>query len=160
MNIFVTDPSPIKSAQYLDDKRAVKMILESAQMLSTAIYSVSGIREGIKPTHINHPCNLWVRASRANYQWLYEHFCALMDEKLKRFPERPPHKYECYREIYKQYINIFPDEGLTPFVNCAASKAKNLSFTHIKNTFTAYKLYLCAQWEMQPTAPKFYRVSY
>lgn len=33
MNIFVTDNSPKISAQALDDKRVVKMILETAQLL-------------------------------------------------------------------------------------------------------------------------------
>ena len=34
MNIFVTDPSPYKSAQVLPDKHVVKMPLETCQMLS------------------------------------------------------------------------------------------------------------------------------
>ena len=34
MNIFVTDPDPIKSAQVLPDKHIVKMPLETCQMLS------------------------------------------------------------------------------------------------------------------------------
>ncbi len=34
MNIFVTDPSPILSAQCLPDKHVVKMPLETCQMLS------------------------------------------------------------------------------------------------------------------------------
>jgi hypothetical protein len=36
MNIFVLDKNPIKAAQQHCDKHVVKMILESAQMLSTA----------------------------------------------------------------------------------------------------------------------------
>lgn len=42
MNIFAVDPDPFKCAAYLDDKRVVKMILESAQMLCTAIRMMSG----------------------------------------------------------------------------------------------------------------------
>ena len=34
MNIFVTDPDPVKSAQSLPDKHIVKMPLESCQMLA------------------------------------------------------------------------------------------------------------------------------
>ena len=36
MNIFVLDKDPVKAAQYQCDKHVVKMIVESAQMLSTA----------------------------------------------------------------------------------------------------------------------------
>ena len=34
MNIFVTDPDPVVSAQVLPDKHVVKMPLETCQMLS------------------------------------------------------------------------------------------------------------------------------
>ena len=34
MNIFVTDPDPVASAQCLPDKHVVKMPLETCQMLS------------------------------------------------------------------------------------------------------------------------------
>lgn len=37
MNIFFTDDCPYKAASNLDDKRVIKMILESAQMLCTAL---------------------------------------------------------------------------------------------------------------------------
>ena len=37
MNIFVTDPSPYKSAVVLPDKHIVKMPLETCQMCSYAI---------------------------------------------------------------------------------------------------------------------------
>lgn len=37
MNIFVVDEDPAICAEYLDDKRVVKMVLETAQMLSTAL---------------------------------------------------------------------------------------------------------------------------
>ena len=37
MNIFFLDKTPEKSAQYLCDKHIPKMLLESCQMLSTAL---------------------------------------------------------------------------------------------------------------------------
>ena len=42
MNIFALDKCPMQSAQWLDDIRKNKMILESAQMLSTAVRLLSG----------------------------------------------------------------------------------------------------------------------
>ena len=36
MNIFFLDPDPATAASYHNDKHVVKMVLETAQMLSTA----------------------------------------------------------------------------------------------------------------------------
>ena len=64
MNIFVTDEDPVKSAQTLCDKHVVKMVLESAQMLSTAWRQwdpeASEERGLYKAAHPNHPCTKWV----------------------------------------------------------------------------------------------------
>jgi len=85
MNIFVTDPCPKKSAEYLDTKRVNKMILESAQLLSTALREHGYIGNDIyKSTHKNHPSNVWTRKSRENYKWLLKHFEALALEYYKR----------------------------------------------------------------------------
>jgi hypothetical protein len=57
MNIFVTSICPIESVQALDNKRLIKMILESAQILSTAIWlnSKQSHSELYRATHIKHP---------------------------------------------------------------------------------------------------------
>jgi hypothetical protein len=79
MNIFVSDLDPIVAAQNLDDKRVVKMALESAQILSTI-----GLGR-YKPTHVNHPCTKWAGASPSNTLWLFRHFHALCTEYYYRF---------------------------------------------------------------------------
>jgi hypothetical protein len=107
MNIFALDPCPTKSAQMLANRHVVKMILESAQMLCTAHRVLDGKRQFdltsnrkktqyilhdaekdslfYKATHINHPCNIWVRSHQKNYQWLYTHFASLCAEYTKRY---------------------------------------------------------------------------
>ena len=89
MNIFVTDLCPVKSAQEQCDKHCVKMVLESAQMLSTAWREYSSEyadeHELYKTAHLNHPCSIWVRLARENYQWLYDHFIALCNEYTHRY---------------------------------------------------------------------------
>ena len=89
MNIFDTDPVPVISAQTLCDKHVVKMILESAQMLSTAWreYSTeySDENELYQAAYINHPCTIWTRLARENYRWLYKHFIALCEEYTHRY---------------------------------------------------------------------------
>jgi len=116
MNIFVLDSSPVLAAQYQCDKHVVKMIVESAQMLSTAHRLLDGkmslvdklsaktgkIRKSkvwqladkqldstlYRVCHQNHPCTLWTIESMANYIWHYEHFCALCDEYTYRYSKK------------------------------------------------------------------------
>jgi len=88
MNIFYLDPNPKVAAELMTDKHVVKMILESAQMLSTAHRTLNP--EGSHPmlyriAYQNHPSTVWVRTSRAHYLWLYRHFIALCDEYSKRY---------------------------------------------------------------------------
>lgn len=109
MNIFVLDESPILSAQQQCDKHVVKMVLESAQMLSTAHRLLDGVQEIrssvsgkrkvkywrmdnsnlesilYKAAHVAHPCTIWTMESVANYNWHYNHFVALCDEYKYRY---------------------------------------------------------------------------
>jgi hypothetical protein len=88
MNIFYLDRNPNISAKAMTDKHVVKMILESAQLLSTAhhMLDTNETPKGIyKKTHVNHPSAIWVRESSENYKWLYNHFIALCDEYTERY---------------------------------------------------------------------------
>lgn len=115
MNIFVLDSSPVLAAQYQCDKHVVKMIVESAQMLSTAHrlldgtqseesrINKSGKTRNVKVwrlddseldaklygvTHRGHPSTLWTMESLSNYIWHYQHFCALCDEYTFRYGKK------------------------------------------------------------------------
>ena len=90
MNIFYLDTNPKKSARMQCDKHCVKMILESAQMLSTAHRVLDGDeyadKMGLyKLAHKNHPSTVWVRSSSDNYRWLWKHYDALMQEYTLRY---------------------------------------------------------------------------
>lgn len=92
MNIFVLDKDPILAAQLQCDKHVVKMILESAQLLSGVHRKLLGDRITptadaalYKQTHINHPCSIWARACAENYNWLVDHFFALLEEYTYRY---------------------------------------------------------------------------
>jgi hypothetical protein len=107
MNIFYLDKNPTTCAQMHVDKHCVKMILEYAQLLSTAHrvldgdvvigksktgrkqtrYVLPDDRESVlySATHINHPSAVWVRQSEQNYRWLFHLFCELMDEYTYRY---------------------------------------------------------------------------
>ncbi len=147
MNIFVTNPDPIKSAEYLDDKRVIKMILESAQLMCTAARSF-GIEAVYRSTHLNHPCSIWVRTSRENYAWLLEHFKALCNEYTKRYGK--VHKCMEYLPLFEQYQQVIPSDKLTPFVNCT-------NFKHIDDVCAAYKLCLDEKWKNDKKTPTFFK---
>ena len=72
MNIFYLDNDPKRCAQQTCDKHVVKMIVESAQLLSTAHHVLDGDVDGLyKPTHKNHPSAIWCRTTDSNYVWLW-----------------------------------------------------------------------------------------
>ena len=107
MNIFYLDHDTKKCAEMHVDKHCVKMILEYAQLLCTAHRVIDGseytgrtatgrkrVRYALRgelehtlymATHINHPSAVWVRASEANYQWLYKMFISLLEEYSYRY---------------------------------------------------------------------------
>lgn len=90
MNIFVLDMDPELCAQYHCDKHVVKMVLESAQLLSTAHRILDGDENAnsmalYKSTHINHPCSIWLRQSVHNYNWTYSLYFFLHCEYLFRY---------------------------------------------------------------------------
>lgn len=107
MNIFYLDHDTKKCAQMHVDKHCVKMILEYAQLLSTAHRILDGQEQQGKTktgrsvkrwvlsddrndilysaTHVNHPSAVWVRKSLENYQWLYNMFKDLIQEYHYRY---------------------------------------------------------------------------
>ena len=74
MNIFVLDQSPAVAASYHCDQHLHKMILESAQMLSTAMHTwYPHLSPHLyKPAHPNHPCTVWIAQSKTNAVWVSE----------------------------------------------------------------------------------------
>ena len=107
MNIFYVDSDPVIAAQSLVDKHCVKMIVETAQLLSTAHRVIDGTpivvrnENGRKQTrwvlndsretklylatHINHPSAVWARTTSENYIWLFNHFVGLTEEYKYRY---------------------------------------------------------------------------
>jgi hypothetical protein len=88
MNIFALSPDPKQAAQMHCDKHVVKMILESAQLLYSAHWMVNPDdlpSDAYKKTHVNHPCAIWVRESRENYQWLCHLAYWLCEEYTYRY---------------------------------------------------------------------------
>ena len=108
MNIFFLSADPQECAMMHADKHVVKMILECAQMLSTAhrlinghmviVVSASGRKKKkwvlsdeerehnlYAATHVNHPSVKWTMDSNENYTWLHALFVNLLDEYTYRY---------------------------------------------------------------------------
>ena len=140
MNIFYLHEDPQVSAKMHCDKHVVKMIIEYAQMLSTAHRmldgkvvkkpSVSGktmvkhydLYEGMddleaemtyyRAVHFNHPCSVWTREKSGNYLHLYRLFCALCDEYTFRY--KRIHETDMkLRSALWVFPNNIPDIGFT-----------------------------------------------
>jgi len=106
MNIFFLSADPTQAAEWHCDKHVVKMLLESTQLLWTAWHLSNGPppttapccrssgSPGYRPTHKNHPCAIWTRASLGNYLWLCRLAAALATEYHFRYPESPNHACE------------------------------------------------------------------
>ncbi len=144
MNIFATSECPTKCAEYLDNRRLVKMVLETAQIISTVIYKQDikyhFINQLYKPTHMHHPCVIWAGKSEINLRWLFQHFQALCLEYTKRYNR--VHKCYQFENIFKRYIGYCFITGPESFINCAANKKLGISYKNIKDTHLAYRLYL------------------
>lgn len=157
MNIFVTDPDPIVSAQNLDSKRVVKMILESAQMLCTALHQHGASHLAkYKATHLNHPSNVWARTTRTNYEWLLKHMEALCAEYTKTYNRK--HNCEAMLPDLTLGATYIPQGPLTPFANCAARKDMNIDYKHISDVHLAYKMYMLKRWNKDTRTPSWHRV--
>lgn len=137
MNIFVLDDCPVTSAVMMCDKHIPKMIVESAQMMSTVHRMLDGtpIKRPSKSgktmqtyytfgderddlyylaVHKYHPCTTWTAESKANYDWHYEHFMALGTEFTLRFGKQHATIAKLGELLQNAPQNI-PDIGLTPF---------------------------------------------
>jgi hypothetical protein len=147
MNIFVVDHDPQIAARMLCNKHILKMIVETAQLLTTA-FPPGATR--YKHTHVNHPCAKWVRASLSNYGWLMRHACELCNEYTRRYGK--VHKTEEVIASLEE-APALDDVGLMPFVQAMPDKYKGPS------AVAAYRAYYVgdkarfAKWAPRSTPP-------
>ena len=73
-----------KCARYHCDKHVVKMPIEYAQLLSSALVHY-GHDAPYKETHKNHPCAIWVRKYEGNYTLLYDLAIEVGKEYTRRY---------------------------------------------------------------------------
>ncbi len=138
MNIFVINKNPVLAAQQLCNSHVVKMIVESAQLLSTHD-RFHGIEENrYKSCYLNHPCRKCLENIH-NYVWLCHHLNALLDEYTFRYNKF--HKCrEMFNRCWKQYLEMTYDSNLLSFPKCMINELK-VGSDSIEDVVKAYQNY-------------------
>jgi hypothetical protein len=135
MNIFVVSTDPILAGSILPDKLVVKMILETAQMMSTTCHTLGVVDDRLyKSSHLNHPCSIWARQNRSNFIWLWNHGKAIAAEYTRRYGK--VHKSEAVLDVCIKYLDLLPSGDRTPFAQCMPDEFKHNDVT------IAYRRYL------------------
>ena len=142
MNIFVLDECPDTSAEYMCDQHIPKMLVESAQMMASALLE-NGVSTSKMPLtkkgtpyrggYKHHPCTKWVGETRNNYLWLADHASRLWREHYLRFGT----SHACGYAVAKMY-NLYSETSIpkgrrTRFVQAMPDEYKNPC------TITAYR---------------------
>ncbi len=178
MNIFVLDESPQTSAQMMCDKHVVKMIVESAQMLSTVHrvldgtewtdYSKNGRRIKrwksphklleemlYKASFVGHPCTQWAMENNQNYYWLAEHAYELCKEYTRRY--KKVHKSEDMISLirFRKPANIAIADSITPFAQAMPDKYKSESAVDAYRAYYLGEKTAFAEWKYSDT-PSWY----
>lgn len=121
MNVFYLDNDPRQCAEWMVDRHVVKMIVETAQLLSTAHRILDGVQVELQLekdgkvkkknvwvlpddrndvlyacTHRNHPSAIWCRESVENYNWLVDHLYALGQEYTYRYGKKHATIEKCF----------------------------------------------------------------
>ena len=176
LNIFYLDKNPIKCARVHCDKHVVKMIIEYAQIMSTAHRVLDGqkytdkTKNGrnitrwrhpnkdydeflYKATHVNHPSTVWASQSKANYIWLYSMWRELCREYSYRYGKRHLTDQKLRSVLFKPPQNI----PVTDFTDPPQAMPIDV---HCQDTITAYRNYYrtykntIAKWTRRQ-APRF-----
>jgi hypothetical protein len=128
MNIFILDECPIQSAKFACDKHVIKQVLESTQILSS-VHHLLGCSPNIKKeklyrlTHQNHPCVVWARQNKSNYNWLAKHANALSLEYTRRYGKIHACHLLIQLFLFNYPVNL-PNGLLTPFVQAMPEEYK------------------------------------
>ena len=171
MNIFYLSEDPVQCAKWHCDKHVTKMIIEYAQLLSTAhrvldgehvkVISNSGKRmvsnwklddssDNVfyKVAHVSHPSNIWVRQSGHNYNylWLLWHYLCL------EYVERYGKNHATWKKL-RAYLSHIPQmiEDV-PFVEppqCMPDDCKEISAVKAYRKFYKAHKREFATWKTQ-----------
>jgi hypothetical protein len=183
MNIFYLSKNIEECAAQHVDSHCSKMIIEYAQLMSTAHRVLDGemyygktkngrkikrwkvpeaARERLlyKASHVNHPSAIWVRENDMNYRWLYKLWQQLNEEFIYRGFKNGEY-HETYKKLKGQLWfspkNITRGLTTTPMAQAMPDDVKNqCSIVAYRDYYNKYKQHL-AKWRNRPI-PEWYSV--
>jgi len=129
------------------------MVLETAQLLSTAVhvlapdYAARGFTL-YRPTHANHPCAVWTRTSQYNFGWLQKHGIRLAAKYERRYDQTHASLAVIagIRSVHLPFTSI----TRTSHPNCTPHK-------DVHPTTEAYRLTLREKWAADARPPRWTR---
>jgi hypothetical protein len=121
MNIFVLDTDIERCARYHCDAHVSKMILESVQILCTAL-NKKGFSAPYRSTHASHPCVLWAERSYDNFRWLARLARALNAEYRYRHAKLRDHASIAVLDRLEDFR--FESAGMTAFAQAMPDQYK------------------------------------
>ena len=164
MNIFVLDDNPFRAAEMMCDKHIPKMIVESAQMMASALRRHGATDEDMPLTksgtpykggYKHHPCTVWAGDSFENFSWLTDHAMTLCFEYTSRFGK----KHGCDDAISHLWrlaikVKLGASHQRTPFAQAMPDEYKD------DDAVKAYRAYYhskqFAKWEKGTPAPNWW----
>lgn len=155
MNIFVLHINPILAARMHCDQHMHKMILESAQILSTVArkrLSPEEARNYYKPTHENHPCVLWAGENYSNARWLIE-LCYALDG-IRKAKGSESHKSMNIIDQFYTDFNMFrycATNDPAGFIFCGPEHIAKKAHLSIVEKYQEYYKYKSLTWVKQMT---------
>lgn len=145
MNVFWLDYDLETNAKYYCDKHVNKMLIEYAQLLSTAC-RLSGKDCGYRATHVNHPCAIWVRESLDNWECLREMAYYVSDEFYHRFSNAHT-SFFVIRDLDEPNI---PSRGITIPPQCMPNIYKTNDVVQAYRNYYIGDKVRIAQWTKRP----------
>ena len=141
MNIFYLSSCPQEAAEAHCDKHVVKMVLESAQLLSSAhrvLDEDDAHPDLYKIAHKNHPSTIWTRSSKQHYDWLFRLFRMLSAEYTLRYSRDVLKFHKTWNKLGK-ILEVAPknikDNGWVDPPQCMPDHCKD------EDVVTAYRNY-------------------
>ena len=148
MNIFFLDPLPEVAAKHHCDQHCSKMMIEYAQLMSTA-HRLTGspwAEQCYKTAHKNHPSTIWTRESKDNYKWLYELWSSLARE----FRQRRGKDHGSWTKLKDILANVppaLPERLLMDPPQCMPDEYKQSSCTKAYRAYYRGDKARFAKWE-------------
>lgn len=165
MNIFVLDNDPRTAAEYMCDKHIPKMIVETFQMMGSALrrhgatddqMPVTQAGKPLKGGYHNHPCTKWVGDSICNFVWTGIHGVALCDEYMLRY--RKVHSCDIKIRRMSDMMDMLPNIPQTPYALAMPDEYKS------EDAIDSYRRYYImdksrfAKWEKGREAPHWWKL--